>query len=131
MRGQSVSKKTATGNYVQRIQFIDGIGTFQQISILDVHPGIRLNLTVFQSHFPWIRRPDSYTDFASKVVYPYGGPSGDTVYFMNTSYPQDPAVFLTPRIEVTGKRFFLLNKNPYQYLYKNIFCGYMGESFPA
>ena len=59
-------------------------------------------MTVFLSRFPYTRRPDSYADFASKVVYPYGEPTGDTVLFMNVSYPQDPAVFLTDPIAVTG-----------------------------
>ena len=86
---------------MQRVQFQTGNATFEDMAILDVHPAVRLNLTVFLSRFPWSRRPDSYTDFASKVIFAYDG--GDTVLFMNTSYAQDPAVYLSPPIEVTRK----------------------------
>ena len=102
MRGLNVQQKAATYNYVKRVQFSNGLASFNNMEILDVHPGIRLNMTMFLSRFPYTRRPDSYTDFASKVVYPWGGPTGDTVLFMNVSYTQDPAVFLTDPIPITG-----------------------------
>ena len=92
----------ATDLYVMRSQFVGGTASFDDIQILDVHAGVRLNLTVFLPTFPWTRRPDSYTDFASKVVYPWAV-TGDTVLFMNTSYTQDPAVYISAPIPVTGK----------------------------
>ena len=102
MRGPNAVKKMATNVYVIRSQFVGGTASFNDITILDVHPGVRLNCTMFLQNFPWTRRPDQYSDFASKVVYPWAT-TGDTVLFMNTSYPQDPAVYISAPIPVTGK----------------------------
>ena len=111
MRGSNVVRKKATQNYVIRSQFVAGTASFSDIQILDVHPGVRLNLTMFSSRFPYTRRPASYSDTASIVVYPWDT-TENSVLFMNTSYQQDPAVFLTNSIQIIGNERNMLTLNP-------------------
>ena len=130
MRGSNTVQKKATHNYVIRSQFVGGTATFSDVQILDVHPGVRLNLTVFLARFPWTRRPDDFSDSNNMVVYPWVS-TGYNVLYMDTSKPSPPAVYITSPIQVTGMSFNSNNMVVYPWASTGYNVLYMDTSKPS
>ncbi|KAK3592578.1 hypothetical protein CHS0354_018845 [Potamilus streckersoni] len=107
--GPETVVKDETYNTVIGKRAFQGIVTFNDVRILDVTANVRLNLTMTNPYFPFLREPDIYKDLASKVIVVENGIS---VYFMNISWGTDPAILISDPIEVvaqTAARLVLLN----------------------
>ncbi|XP_046556710.1 uncharacterized protein LOC124265901 [Haliotis rubra] len=89
----------STYDRIIRKRAVNGLVTFSDIKILDVHTAVRFNLTMTTAHDPWIRTPNDYTDLASKFI--TTASDGVLVFSINTSYPLSSAVVLSNYFAVT------------------------------
>ncbi|KAK3576183.1 hypothetical protein CHS0354_001202 [Potamilus streckersoni] len=100
LAGSETLVKRATYNTVIRKRAVNGSVFFSDVRILDVTKKVRLNLTLTNPNFPFIREPDIYKDLKSKVIFIEGGLS---LYYVNVSWGTDPAVLLSDPIEVLAQ----------------------------
>lgn len=96
--GDNVIQSKATYDFVENKRAVGGTATFTGLRLLDVHPCVKLNITMKMPSFPNARLPNDYSDNALKFEYTLADKKVAFVY--NGS--SDPAVLISDCIEVKG-----------------------------
>jgi hypothetical protein len=96
--GDKIIQSKATYDFVENKRAVGGTASFTGLCLLDVHPCVKLNITMKMPSFPNARVPNKYSDNLLKVEYTLADKRVAYVY----NGTSDPAVLISECIEVKG-----------------------------